>query len=182
MKKVLAFLLIAFFFSVPCLEAANKVYVARETALEFKESGGDAVLTLNNLAAGASALSARHDLGAGSTAQDYEVRAVIEFETAPVVGEQVIVYISSSDGTSADGNVGTTSATLADNNQLVNMIFGPVVSVGTITADTQMIASAPVRISTRYFSVAVHNDTADNLQATNNLSWIQITPIPPEVQ
>ena len=38
---------------------ANKVYVAPETALVFKGSGGDAVITLNNLAAAAGGTTIR---------------------------------------------------------------------------------------------------------------------------
>ena len=160
----------------------NKTYVARETALTFKDSTGDVALGLNNLAAGVARISAQKDLGAGSTPFTYEVRAVIEFETAPVVGEVVDLYLVTSDGTDPDGQEGTSDANVGNNNSLDNMTrIGPVVVTST-DADHQMTASFQIRIPTRYFSIVVHNNTADNLQATANTSWVIVTPIPLELQ
>jgi len=62
---------------------ANKIYGAIETAVTFKESGGDAVITLKNLGYGAGRLSARYDRGAGSKPRLYKCRAVMQWETAP---------------------------------------------------------------------------------------------------
>jgi len=161
---------------------ANKIYVARETSIAFQDSAGDVALTLNNLAATAGRISAQHDLGAGSTALDYEIRAVIEFETQPVVGETVDIYISTSDGTDPDGQEGVADAALGSTNSVKNMLFVGSLIVTTATVDHQMTASFMCRIPTRYFSVVVVNSTADNLQATANTSWVIVTPTPPEIQ
>jgi hypothetical protein len=45
-----------------------------------------------------------------------------------------------------------------------------------------MIASGSFTIDERYFSIGVLNKTADNLKATNDLSWVEVTPIPYEIQ
>jgi len=160
----------------------NKVYIARETSITFTDSSGDVALTLNNLAAGAGRISAQEDRGAGSFALDCEVRAVIEFDTAPVVGETVDIYISTSDGTDPDGQEGVADAALGSTNSLKNMLYVGSLIVTSTDADHQMTASFVCRIPTRYFSIVVHNNTADNLQATANTSWIIVTPIPSEIQ
>ena len=63
---------------------ANKIYRAVETPLVFRDSGGDVVLTLQNLAAGAGRVSAQYDRGDGSKPQYHEVTAVFQMETAGV--------------------------------------------------------------------------------------------------
>ena len=160
---------------------ANKVYVAPETALVFKGSGGDAVITLNNLAAGAGRLSARYDRGAGSLPRLYKWRGVFQFETAPVVSEYVEVLIAESDGTTADGNVSTADAALTAGQKL-NIDMAGLVKVQTTDAATNFAASGYCLLSERYFSVVVWNTTADNLKATANVCSVTLTPVPDEIQ
>lgn len=161
----------------------NKVYVARETPLVFKDSGGDAVITLANLAFGVARISARHDLGTGSTPGEFEVRAVVEFETAPALGETVDIWISTSDGTDPDGQEGTVDADLGTLESLKNMLFVGSVVVKSTTANIQHTDSFMVRIPTRYFSVVVHNNSAaDNLENTANVNFINVTPTISELQ
>lgn len=162
---------------------AHKVYRAVETALTFKDSGGDVVISLLNLAAGAGRVSARVDRGAGSKPTRYKVRAVVQFETAPIVGEQVEVYIAESDGTYADGVVGAADAALTSG-QKSNL--GPPAAVTlaqTTGTGTDFVASGIVDIYDRYFSVAVWNGSAgDNLKNTANACVIILTPMPDEIQ
>ena len=91
---------------------ANKVYRAIETPVVFRDSGGDVVLTLQNLAAGAGRVSPQYDRGAGSEPQYHEVAAVFQMETAGVVGEAIEVWLFESDGTYQDGTVGISDAAL----------------------------------------------------------------------
>lgn len=162
----------------------NKIYVARETEIKFTASGGDVVLTLDNLASDVARISAQKDLGAGSKSQDYNVRIVIEFDstTAPVLGESVDVYISTSDGIDPDGQEGVADANVGTNESLKNMIFIGSLIVTSTDVDHQMTASFVCRITTRYFSVVVHNNTADLIDNTANASWVIVTPIPSEIQ
>lgn len=161
---------------------ANKVYVAPETALTFCDSGGDVVMTLQNLAAGAGRLSARYDRGAGSKPGRYHVRGVFQFETAAVVGEVVEVVIAESDGTYADGGVGTADAALTAGQKL-NLNFACAVKAQTTDTATNFIGSGIVMICSRYISVGVWNySAADNLENTANASRVILTPIPDEIQ
>ena len=160
---------------------ANKIYVAPETALVFKDSGGDAVITLQNLATTVGRISARYDRGAGSHARLYKWRAKMPFETAPVVGEYVSLFIAESDGTDADGLVGVSDAALTAA-QATNLQFIGIVKVQTTGADTAFTASGYCLISERYFSVGVINNTADNLQNDANTATVTLTPVPDEIQ
>jgi hypothetical protein len=160
----------------------NKVYTAIETPITFKDSGGSAAITLQNLGFGAGRISARYDRGAGSIATLYMCRATVQFETAPLIGETVEIYVSTSDGTNPDGEIGTANVALTSDKRR-NLKFVGAVIVDTISITTNITASWPVEISTRYFSVGVWNASAgDNLENTANASVIQFTPIPPELQ
>lgn len=162
---------------------ANKIYRASETAITFRDSGGDAVLTLQNLGFGAGRVSARYDRGAGSLARLHKVRAVIQFETAAVVGEQVEIYLFESDGTYMDGTLGTSDAALGSDKRKNGKLVGCVIVDTTATA-TDIVASWDnVPILDRYYSIGVWNGSAgDNLENTANASRIIVTPMPDEVQ
>lgn len=161
---------------------ANKVYVVRETPIVWTDAGGDLAMTLNNLATTAARIGAQKDFGAGSTPEWYEWRMTIQFETAPVVGETVNVYLSTTDGTEEDGQEGVANAGIADNNSLKNMRYIGSLIVTSTDADHPMTVSGICRIATRYVSPVVHNNTADNLRADNDASKFTLTPIPPEIQ
>ncbi len=160
---------------------ADKIYVARETPIVWNDSAGDLVMTLNNLAADAVRVGARKDFGAGSTSEWFIWRLTVRFETVPVVGETIIAYVSWSDGTEEDGQLGTADAA-GDTNSLKNMKQIGNLKVTSTDADHDMTASGVCHIPTRYVSPAIHNDTTDNLKATANVSEFTLTPIPPESQ
>ncbi len=161
---------------------ANRVLVLRETPIVWSDSGADLVMTLNNLAAAAARIGARKDFGAGSTSEWYEWRLTVQFDTTPVVGETVDVYLSTSDGTEEDGQEGVADAAIGAIGSLKNMHYVGSLVVTTTTFDHDMTASGICRITTRYVSPVIHNNTADNLQATANTGEFTLTPIPPEVQ
>ena len=159
----------------------NKVYIARETPTVWSDTTGDLVMLLNNLAAGAGRVGARKDLGAGSTSEWYTWRLTVQFETAPVVGATIEIYLSTSDGTEEDGQVGTADAAIAANDRKNLLLIG-ILTVTSVDADHDMTASGICRIPTRYVSPAIWNATADNLQATNNTGEFTLTPTPSEIQ
>jgi hypothetical protein len=161
---------------------ANKIYRAIETAVVFRDSGGDVAMTLQNLAAGAGRVSAQRDRGAGSLAQLHEITAVFQMETAGVVGEAIEVYLFESDGTYLDGSVGTSDAALTTDKRRNGMLVGAVIVDTTSTATNIVARFKDVPITSRYYSVGVWNATADNLEDTANASRIIVTPMPPELQ
>jgi hypothetical protein len=163
--------------------ATNLVYRALQTAITFKESGGSAVLTLNNLAHGAGRISARYDRGAGSQPEDFLLKSVLCWETAGVVGERVEIYIVESDGTDAEGALGTADAAWTDANIKPNLRIACINTTQATTGDAKNVASRRVTITERYFSIAVWSaSAASHLQADDNASYIILTPVPPDVQ
>lgn len=161
---------------------SNKIYRAVETELSFRDSGGDAIITLQNLAFGAGRVSARLDRGAGSLARYFRWRAVVQFETAPALGELVEIYLYESDGTYADGTIGTTDAVLSSDKRRNGKLLG-VVTVDTVSPTVDIVASGFCIINDRYFSVGVWNGSAgDNLENTANASRVNFLPVPDELQ
>jgi hypothetical protein len=160
----------------------NKVYHAPETALTFKDSGGSAVLTLNNLAFGAGRVSAQYDRGAGSKPGLYVWRGQFQFATAPALKELIEIYLFGGDGSVVDGTVGTADAALATDKRNNGLLVGCVV-VDTTSTNTDVVGSGLVLILDRYISMGVWNGSAgDNLRASANTSIITLTPVPPEIQ
>jgi hypothetical protein len=163
---------------------ASKIYSAPESVITFQDSGGSAVLALQNLAAGAGIYSNRHDRGAGSRAAWMWLRFVWQMETAGVVGETVEVYLSSwsEDGTYSDGGLSSTGTTLTSD---MRRNLGNPALIGIIdktATATNIIASGLVFVPTRYISAAVWDASADNLENTANASIVSLTPYPFEQQ
>lgn len=162
---------------------ANKIYRAIETPVVFRDSSGDVVITLQNLAFGAGRVSAQKDRGAGSLPRLHEVIGVFQFETAPVIGENVEIYLFQSDGTYVDGNVGTADAALTTDKRRNGIHIGSI-NVDTTSTATDIIGRfLDVPITSRYYSIGVWNASAgDNLENTANASRVIVTPMPDEVQ
>ncbi len=161
---------------------ANKVYINQEAAKTWTDTGGDYALDLGSLAADGVRVGAQCDLGAAPRADQYIYKFVVDgFDTAPVVGETVDLYLAYSDGTYVDGDVGTSDAAgfTAD---LPNLMYVGSASVQTTTAADNLIISGLVNIPFRYVSPVVHNNTADALLGTSDAHKFILTPVPPEVQ
>lgn len=162
---------------------ANKVYSAIETSITFQDSGGDVAMTLQNLGFGAGRVSAQYDRGAGSKSRKYSVRAVVQFETTPIVGETVEIYLFQGDGTYTDGTVGTSDAALSSDKRRNGRLIGIVTVDTTSTATNISKTFDDVEIASRYFSLGVWNASAgDNLENTANANKIVVTPVPDEIQ
>jgi hypothetical protein len=161
----------------------NKIYRAVETAITFRDSSGDVVLSLQNLGFGAGRVSARYDRGADSRAELHEVTGVFQFETAPALGEAVEIYLFQSDGTYMDGTLGTSDAALSSDKRRNGILIGAVAADTTSTATDIIGRFQNVPITSRYYSIGVWNASAgDNLENTANASRVIVTPMPPEIQ
>lgn len=161
----------------------NKIYRATETPTTFKDSGGSAVITLNGLALGSGRVSAQVDRGAGSLAQLHEVIAVVQWTSAPTLGDATEVYLYQSDGTYVDGNVGAVDAAISSDKRKNGMLIG-VVICDVATGSVNMVARFQnVPISSRYYSIGIWNGSGTKaLLASANVSTVIVTPMPPEIQ
>jgi hypothetical protein len=161
---------------------ANLVYQNEGTILTWNDSGGDYTITTNNLAAGAGRQGARHDFGTDARSFLFAWRFGCEFDTAPVVDEIVRIYAKTSDGTDPDNDDGTGDAAVSAEDKLKNLHQIGTLVVDQAAADIQMAASGLVWLPHRYFQPVIWNDTADNLQATNNINVFTLAPVPFEIQ
>ena len=163
----------------------NLVYFNEGTPIVWRDTGGDKAITLAALAADAVRVGAQGDLGAVPRSEWYKWRAQVDgFDTAPVVGETVDFYLSTSDIVTAgteDGDVGIADAAGATVD-LPNLLYLGSAVVQTVTATDELMISGTVRLTSRYVMPVVHNNTADALETTTPDHLFTLTPIPPEIQ
>ena len=162
----------------------NDVLTKVGSPITFQDSGGTVVLTLQNLGFGAGRVSATYDKGAGSKADWAHVHGVIQFETAPIAGEVVEVYVFSHDGTNVPADLGVADAAVTVANKR-NNLPGPCIAISAeaATADLDFEKQGFAYIPLRYVSVMVWNGSAgDNLQNTANINRIVISLLNPEIQ
>ena len=166
----------------------NKIYIVPETTITWLNTGGTLDCDLGGLAAGAVQMGAYHDMGAASHAEQCRIEMLIDgFDTAPVEGETVDLYLSFSDATDDfDGHPSVQPTPTAEGTmtvaQLKNCLRVDSAVVVTTTASDKLKLTAIVRVPSRYVSPVVHNNTADALLSTADAHSIKLTPIPPEVQ
>ncbi|MHA2066388.1 MAG: hypothetical protein ACXABY_18610 [Candidatus Thorarchaeota archaeon] len=166
---------------------ANKVYINPETKVRWTDFTGDETFYLSLVGAGAGRNGDIHDWGAAPRAGRYHFKFVVEFDTPPVVGETVRLYIREAglDSTVTDptNDDGPNDTPLSSEDKLRNLMH-----VGTVVAD---IASANVVTSiegtfetdARWFGPVVFNDSAgDALDTTEDVSYVDIWPVPDELQ
>lgn len=162
----------------------NLIYATRETGIVFADSAQtpDATITLSGLGADAARISARYDLGAADKSRLYDWRATFQMNTAPVVGETIDFYLSTSDGTDPDGQSGTSDAGVSSTNKLLNMHYIGSLVIDTTSDTTDITGSGQCVITSRYISLVVHNNTADGIKASTSANSFVLTPVPDEIQ
>lgn len=163
---------------------ANAVYTKAGTSVQWTDSTGDLAMTLQNLAAGAGRQGAQKDWGVLTTAREtlYHFRLLVQFETAPVVGEQVELYWKSGDGTDYDNDDGTGDIALSSTDKLKNLNLLGILIVDEAAADVDMSIQGYFRDLNQYGMPVVYNNTADNLQNTANVGFVTVTPVFEEIQ
>lgn len=167
---------------------ANKVFQQTETIISWKVSGGDEAIDLGsaNGAADGVEVGSFHDWGAAPQARRYMWFMDIDgFDTAPVIGESVDLYVTESeDSTLFTGpeapNDTTTGAGNVD--RLKNLRYLGSAIVRSTTAADNLTVSGTVEIPARYFAPVVHNNTADKLLSSADAHEVRFYPIPPEIQ
>ena len=160
----------------------TKIYRAVETPIVFRDSGGDVAITLNNLANNTGRVSARYDRGAGSRSRLHEIKAVIQVNATVVAGVAIEIWLFQSDGTYADGTVGTADAALPTAKRNNGLFIGAVIADQTAATVDMVATFQDVPIASRYYSIGIWNASAVALQATANACRVIVTPMPDEVQ
>jgi len=153
-----------------------------DAPLIWQDSGGSAVITLNNLAANVGRVGARIDRGLGLLPRWYVLQGKFEKGVAGVVGQIITVGLFLSDGTNVDGNVGVADAALTATQMLACHDRPFEIVVTTISTDTPIVQSKLIEIPPmRYISVGVINSVTGLLRATANACRIALFPYHDEV-
>lgn len=179
----LLFALLVVCLVVPPGFAVNKIYSTSETAITFGDSAQtpSATITLSALASGAGRISARYDRGAGAHAAIYKWRCSFQWTGTNVVGEGAEVYISTSDGTNPDSELGTADAALVTAKRNNLLYIGSVVADQTTTATTTT-GSGLVYVPDRYFATAVWNAASIAFVTSTSVHHCSFIPWPQEIQ
>ncbi len=162
---------------------ANKVFVNPETKIVWAV-GGTPDLDLGALAADGVRVGQQTDRGASARSAWFYWEMFIDgFDTAPVVGERVEIYLAMAHESASvvTGTVGVADAagvTVA----LPNLLHLGGAAVQTTTAGDNLVVSGEIYVTARYLSVVVHNNTADALLGTADAHLFTLTPMPPELQ
>lgn len=184
MKKVLVGFLVFMVATASVAYALNKILVSKGTPLLFADSAQveDVTITLSALAAGAGRCSARYTkTGANVKSQRWEMRPHIQLTGTNVVNDTVEFYVSTSDGTYAQGNIATTDGALVTDKRK-NLTFAGILSVDQTTTNTTMVAAFPVTIEESNFSVCVWNASTLPFKTDTAIHGITMVPMDVEVQ
>ena len=164
---------------------ANEVYIAPETAIQFRASGGDVTFTPTSLANGAGRQSAFHALDGGSGAAragTYAWRAFCKFGSAPTVGTRVDIYIKTSDGTNPDNDDGTGDAAVSAEDKLLNLTkIGSIIADENSTSPTFVASGSDLIITADDVAVVWWNESAV-LSGTAGDHGFDLIPTPLQLQ
>ena len=158
--------------------ATSKAYLLPEAAIDWLNTGGDELLTLTSVAAGAGRQGALHDFGTAARSPEFAWRAWVKFATTPVVGERVMIYWKTSDGTRPDNDDGTGDIALSAEDKLKNLTFLGSIVVDEASTTPLFVASGDVYLPHRHGSPVFFNDTADALSSTATDHGFSLTPVP----
>ena len=158
--------------------ATSKAYLLPETAIDWLSSTGDELITLTSLAAGAGRQGALHDFGTAARAPEFAWRAWVKFAATPVVGEEVMIYWKTSDGTSPDNDDGTGDIALSAEDKLKNLMYLGSIIVDEASTTPLFVSSGDVYLPQRWGGPVFFNDTADALSATALDHGFSLAPVP----
>ncbi len=169
--------------------AANDVLFETGTALTWKASAGDYVITLASLAAAACRQGAKGDLGA-KRAVRWACRVQINMDVAPVNLAPVNIYWSSSSSATAatDNTGGASGADAAYTGPAGGLLNGlqqmQLIGSMPMTADADTVLQIAEFVwypTQRYGSPVVQNSTAQILEGDNDSHQIVMYPLNEEI-
>ena len=158
--------------------ATSKAYLLPETALEWKNTGGDELLTLTSVAAGAGRQGALHDFGTAARSPLYTWRAYVQMATTPVVGERIRIYWKTSDGTNPDNDDGTGDIAVSAEDKLLNLLHIGDIIIDEASTTPTFVASGSLYVDHRHGGPVFWNDTADALSSTAADHGFTLVPVP----
>lgn len=192
MRLLKAFALILFALVLwPTLAGtANKVEVNQETTVVWDDTTTATDMDMNDLQTATGIAGDVHDWGASPRPYRYFYTLRIDFETAtlPAAGEQVELYIETCGMAAAAAdctdNGATTVEVIAEIDNLKNLKLIGVLLIGEATpadGDEYVIEGFFTEYA-RHFNPVVWNATTGDFENVNDVNYVEITPIPDEIQ
>ena len=164
---------------------ANLIYNQPEADIVWQDTGSSPthIITLTSLLTTVGRQGVTHDFGA-TTARSrlYSWRAWVQFDTAPVLGETVGIYLKTSNGTTWDNDDAEGDADVSAADKLKNLHFIGAIVVDEAAADVTMSASGLVSISAQEVAPVFQNDTVDSLRDVASVHGFSLRPVPDEIQ
>jgi hypothetical protein len=186
-KHLIVWGLLFFLCTTPSLIYAvpNKIMAVPGAPVVFGDTGG-ILWNLTGLGPGAGQYSTRFDkntIVSPSGAMPYKWTARCRFQAAVgmTVNDQVEWYIATSDGTFADGNLGTTAAALVTDKRK-NLRLMMTTIVDQTAASVTMESSIDLEIFPRYYSLGAWNATTQSFLASTTAHGCSMTPMNLEIQ
>jgi hypothetical protein len=164
---------------------ANEILVKEKTVITY-DSTTTPALTLTSLSSGAGRVGAIKDLGAAIYPRRYVWRLKTQFDSAPIEGRTVEVYLAYSNTAASgvttiqDGFVGFTDMALPSANQRYHCQLIGHAYCRNITGPQH--SSGIFEIRSRYFSPVIYNDTDQAMSATASTHQLTFTPLAEELQ
>ena len=164
---------------------ANLILNQPGTDIVWQDTGSSPthIITLTSLATTVARQGVTHDFGA-TTARSrlFSWRAWVQFDTNPVVDEQVDIYLKTSDGTTWDNDDAEGDADVSALLKLKNCHLLKSIIVDEAVLDVTMSASGVIEISAQEVAPIFHNATVDSLRDVANVHGFRLRPVPDEVQ
>jgi len=162
---------------------ANEILMAIGAPVVFADNAQSPTLdlTLSALVAGGARISARRDDGAASKSRLKEWRATFQMATAGVVNKEIVILVSTSDGTNPDGEEGEVDADIGSLDSFTNMKPIGSVVIDKTSTDTNITGSGFFTLNARYYSIVVFNDTPDDFRTSASVHKVSVRDVPDEI-
>lgn len=156
------------------------------TEVTFKNSGGDAAISVASVANGAARQSVKADFGA-TRARLYNVRAEVELAATPTAGALIDLYLNPSSsataGTDNLANCAGTDSAYAGYSSNLTASLPQLIYIGSLVCTTQTTATVQsgfvgqVMLPQRYGSIVVVNNSGAAFHSTNTNQAFRFVPV-----
>ena len=159
---------------------SNEAYVNHGTAVVFGSEAGDNVAwSTEGIADGAGRQATLYDQGAEGTARPlyWQYRIYCQAQATPTVGNELEVYLKTSDGSHPDNDDGGTDAAVSAEDKLKNLIRLRSPIVDQAAGNIEFVAHGIIEIPERYFAPVLWNSMGAATTADAAETKAVFTPI-----
>ncbi len=156
------------------------------TEITFKNSGGDAAISMASVANAAGRQSVKADFGA-TRARFYDVFAAVELAATPTAGNLIDLYLNASGsataGTDNNANTDGTDSAYAGYSSNLAASVPQLIYIGSLVCTTQVTATVQkgyvgrVQVPQRYGSLVVVNNSGAAFHSTNTNQSFRFVPV-----